>query len=53
METMQVISPFEIQETQALYQATLNFPKELKENNHRHISLTESENYNSTLSKII
>ena len=50
---MQVISPFEIQETQALYQATLNFPKELKKNNHRHISLTESENYNSTLSKFI
>lgn len=53
METIQVISQFEIQENQALYQATLHFPKELKKNNHRHISLTESENYNFTLSKII
>ena len=49
---MQVISQFEIQENQALYQATLHFPKGLKKNNCRHISQTESENYNSTLSKI-
>lgn len=53
METMQVINRFKTHENQALYQATLHFPKELKWNNHQHISLTESENYNSTLSKII
>lgn len=50
METMQVINRFKTHENQALYQATLHFPKELKWNNHQHISLTESD---STLSKII